>query len=192
MGCSDRTTTTPRFLALGTTGEWERRIRGSKVLDASGGRVWVYFERSDSQLDHAGDGKGRARSASPDVLAIPHAPFPDSWIADLSNNLGDFLSLTVRAAHVDRVAAAFISEYLPKVMHPADLTATAPFLQSICEKMLCTPSLQPLLCAPLLEPQCVMCGKLNPTSCSRCMRVVYCSKDCQRAHWPVHKLSCGM
>ncbi|GMI29935.1 hypothetical protein TeGR_g6254 [Tetraparma gracilis] len=32
-------------------------------------------------------------------------------------------------------------------------------------------------------------GKLQ--SCSRCNRVFYCSKACQRAHWPDHKRVCG-
>jgi ankyrin repeat protein/uncharacterized protein YjgD (DUF1641 family) len=44
---------------------------------------------------------------------------------------------------------------------------------------------------------CAACGTNSiPTDaafkrCSRCKAVQYCSKDCQRTHWPVHKASCA-
>jgi hypothetical protein len=34
------------------------------------------------------------------------------------------------------------------------------------------------------------CGKEGSKPCSVCNVAVYCSKECQRAHWKQHKLSC--
>ena len=41
--------------------------------------------------------------------------------------------------------------------------------------------------APLL---CNGCGKTASLTCSRCRHALYCSIDCSRAHWKVHKLAC--
>ncbi|ROW15713.1 hypothetical protein VPNG_02135 [Cytospora leucostoma] len=46
------------------------------------------------------------------------------------------------------------------------------------------------------EPSCYQCGKIaadvgkNLDQCSRCKRVWYCNKDCQKAHWKDHKPAC--
>lgn len=50
------------------------------------------------------------------------------------------------------------------------------------------------------EEQCALChvnqtdlpndGRLK--ACTRCYRVVYCSKECQRKHWKIHKKECGI
>jgi hypothetical protein len=40
---------------------------------------------------------------------------------------------------------------------------------------------------------CAGCGKLQETKmklCGRCRKARYCSDECLRSHWPVHKLSC--
>lgn len=38
---------------------------------------------------------------------------------------------------------------------------------------------------------CAACGKkATGGSCARCHQVSYCSKECQRAHWKVHKPDC--
>ena len=38
---------------------------------------------------------------------------------------------------------------------------------------------------------CGSCGAAASFHCSRCTRVKYCSKECQRAHWKAHKPSCA-
>jgi hypothetical protein len=40
---------------------------------------------------------------------------------------------------------------------------------------------------------CSMCGTVSQQKfrvCTRCRRAAYCGKDCQAAHWPVHKGEC--
>jgi hypothetical protein len=39
---------------------------------------------------------------------------------------------------------------------------------------------------------CINCGLIADKlfACTKCHHVRYCSKDCQRAHWPVHKVGC--
>ena len=39
---------------------------------------------------------------------------------------------------------------------------------------------------------CSRCGDPASMKCSRCFRTHYCGRDCQRAHWPTHKLKCGI
>ena len=43
---------------------------------------------------------------------------------------------------------------------------------------------------------CAWCGKVEPDTenwkhCAKCKWVHYCSKGCQRQHWPSHKAGCG-
>lgn len=35
------------------------------------------------------------------------------------------------------------------------------------------------------------CGKPGKKKCSRCLEVHYCTSDCQRMHWRLHKLTCS-
>ncbi|KAJ7193141.1 hypothetical protein GGX14DRAFT_478988 [Mycena pura] len=46
-----------------------------------------------------------------------------------------------------------------------------------------------------LETTCIACEKTVKRTdikvCSACKDARYCSKECQKAHWKVHKLSCG-
>lgn len=38
---------------------------------------------------------------------------------------------------------------------------------------------------------CVVCGNTdNPKSCGRCNNSCYCSRTCQRSHWPIHQAQC--
>ena len=38
---------------------------------------------------------------------------------------------------------------------------------------------------------CASCRATAVLTCSRCMRVKYCSKECQRSHWKAHKSLCA-
>jgi hypothetical protein len=39
---------------------------------------------------------------------------------------------------------------------------------------------------------CGNCGNAEATSrCSRCRVIAYCNKDCQKAHWSLHKRMCA-
>jgi hypothetical protein len=42
------------------------------------------------------------------------------------------------------------------------------------------------------EKSCESCKKIseNLKRCSRCRTVVYCSVECQRGHWALHKTAC--
>jgi len=44
-------------------------------------------------------------------------------------------------------------------------------------------------------PACAACGAPDTTKCLKkcagCKKVIYCNADCQRLHWPTHKLSCA-
>ncbi|KAJ7630429.1 hypothetical protein FB45DRAFT_915472 [Roridomyces roridus] len=44
------------------------------------------------------------------------------------------------------------------------------------------------------DSDCFQCSKKDDAAtfqrCSRCKEAVYCSVDCQKAHWKAHKLSC--
>ena len=39
--------------------------------------------------------------------------------------------------------------------------------------------------------RCYVCGKKSKFRCSKCKQVKYCSRECQRAHWAVHRKECG-
>ncbi|KAF4990604.1 hypothetical protein FGRMN_8363 [Fusarium graminum] len=34
------------------------------------------------------------------------------------------------------------------------------------------------------------CGNVGKSGCKNCRLVVYCGPDCQKAHWPIHKVHC--
>jgi len=41
------------------------------------------------------------------------------------------------------------------------------------------------------EKECSQCGTESKMRCSACLQVFYCSKDCQKKDWPVHKQLCA-
>ena len=44
---------------------------------------------------------------------------------------------------------------------------------------------------PTISHSCTHCTQGNATSrCSKCKLVYYCGKECQQAHWKVHKKIC--
>ncbi|CZS75064.1 unnamed protein product [Fusarium graminearum] len=40
------------------------------------------------------------------------------------------------------------------------------------------------------NPDGTCCQNTGKSSCKNCRLVVYCSSDCQKAHWPIHKADC--
>ena len=38
--------------------------------------------------------------------------------------------------------------------------------------------------------KCEVCGALNARRCTSCFLTRYCGRDCQRVHWPQHKIKC--
>lgn len=48
-----------------------------------------------------------------------------------------------------------------------------------------------LLAQAQLKHACPACGKAGTKRCSRCKLVFYCSAECQRIHWTVHKKECS-
>ena len=43
---------------------------------------------------------------------------------------------------------------------------------------------------PPKKKNCVICGKEGLFKCAGCTRPRYCSTECQRAHWPIHRELC--
>ena len=47
-------------------------------------------------------------------------------------------------------------------------------------------------CDDIKEEKCKICGKVDSRKkCGKCMKVVYCSRECQIKDWRKHKASCG-
>ena len=42
------------------------------------------------------------------------------------------------------------------------------------------------------EKRCTWCHEPALQKCSTCKSVRYCTRECQVAHWPVHKLQCNV
>jgi hypothetical protein len=45
---------------------------------------------------------------------------------------------------------------------------------------------------PPKKKNCVICGKEGLFKCAGCTRPRYCSTECQRAHWPIHREDCKL
>lgn len=79
------------------------------------------------------------------------------------------------------------------ISESADLTA----VEALARLPLDGPGAASRLCNVNLIRQCANCGaddlQLEQPpfkACSRCRDVVYCCRECQKAHWKAHKLSC--
>ncbi len=60
-------------------------------------------------------------------------------------------------------------------------------LTELARRKALSPDAPPVTC---LSP-CVVCGKADHTrACSGCKLTAYCGKDCQKKHWPLHKVVC--
>ncbi|KAF7519618.1 hypothetical protein PCG10_009904 [Penicillium crustosum] len=51
--------------------------------------------------------------------------------------------------------------------------------------------LNPAFCANNINSPCPNKTSKANNACSRCYLVVYCSRECQKEHWPVHKEDCN-
>jgi hypothetical protein len=40
------------------------------------------------------------------------------------------------------------------------------------------------------RPKCTVCNAENPNHCARCQSASYCSPECQKKDWPIHKTLC--
>ena len=54
------------------------------------------------------------------------------------------------------------------------------------------PLQDPRMCAQFMGRSCHKCFKTNPKmqKCGICLLAHYCSKECQKTHWPLHKVIC--
>lgn len=75
---------------------------------------------------------------------------------------------------------------LPRNTAPATEALNPEFERYIKERSHCIFCDMPPKCS---YPQCAS-GKLSNKTCSRCRLAVYCSRDCQKAHYRVHKKKC--
>ncbi|EED17851.1 conserved hypothetical protein [Talaromyces stipitatus ATCC 10500] len=53
-----------------------------------------------------------------------------------------------------------------------------------------TATMGPFSCANQQQGGQSGCSKTGTETCSACKLVLYCSKSCREAHWPIHKLDC--
>jgi hypothetical protein len=49
----------------------------------------------------------------------------------------------------------------------------------------------PIEIVSVRRKRCAVCGKDSSLKCSRCLTSRYCSQDCQKTDWKVHKQVCG-
>jgi len=42
----------------------------------------------------------------------------------------------------------------------------------------------------LTYKSCYVCGNMGKHTCAQCKKAFYCSQDCQRLHWKIHKKEC--
>lgn len=47
-----------------------------------------------------------------------------------------------------------------------------------------------IMCSPSNKRVCEVCSNTEAWVCSKCKKVYYCSKKCQKEHWVVHKIVC--
>lgn len=96
---------------------------------------------------------------------------------------------------LDRASSLAVSTFShPKMRHAVALT-TYPALQTNSDLRASQTIINP---SSILENkvmqsniQCSMCSSTTSTYCTKCKCITYCSKICEKADWPLHKLVCN-
>ena len=75
---------------------------------------------------------------------------------------------------------------------PLEILDNIAHAKTMCQAALAALPLQSKKTRALINPNCYICDTINAGfNCSQCMKVAYCSKECQKKHWKNgHKLEC--
>lgn len=119
-------------------------------------------------------GKVLVMEASIISPSMPHAP--NQSLEPLATDLGESATRYVNE-HIRWFRASQVS----KAMREREAALRAGFQVPMY--------VQPP--APAAPRVCAVCGEPGNKRCSKCNRVTYCSQDCQKKHWRVHKTECA-
>lgn len=96
------------------------------------------------------------------------------------------LSHLVSPTYISSLVAATNEKF--KYTTPIDTTHLIILVRYYEANLIVLPTMQSTQTS---EQQCTMCGSKTSQRCKGCNCSAYCSKDCQKADWPVHKILCA-
>jgi hypothetical protein len=114
---------------------------------------------------------------------------PYVWMFSDPNNIYDHQPISEAPILPPLILESAPSAPPPAAPHSAAFIATPP---SVAARAPAAPLSKP----PSLAPTCTACGNTqgvdwpNLKQCGSCHVVQYCSKACQKRHWPTHKTDC--